>query len=133
MEPLIHGRTYAVVQNRPYASIKKRDLLVYLGRPDASKPDRLEMLHRAVEGDRHGWIMSGDNNRWSESWDRVTPKTYLGTVVALFEFPAGTPAAIPETVATAPVLPLQPARMTCALFPGASGAFRQGCIPAMQR
>src|SRR5665213_1787327 len=72
MEPLIHGQTYAVVQKRAYASIEKRDLLVYMGRPNASKPDRLKMLHRAVMHDRHGWLMSGDNNRWSESWDRVT-------------------------------------------------------------
>ena len=44
------------------------------------------MLHRAVDRDSGGWIMSGDNNRWSERWDRVTPTTYMGTVVALVEF-----------------------------------------------
>jgi hypothetical protein len=87
MEPLIHGQTFAVVQKRDFQSITKRDILVYMGRPDASKPDRRKMLHRAVMHDRHGWIMSGDNNRWSESWDRVTPQTYVGTVVALFEYP----------------------------------------------
>ena len=89
MEPLIHGRTYAVIQNLRYDLIRKYDLLVYLGRPGASLPDRERMLHRAVKHDRHGWIMSGDNNRWSESWDRVTPTTYIGTVVALFAFPNG--------------------------------------------
>jgi hypothetical protein len=86
MEPLIHGKTFAVVQNRPYASIALRDLVVYMGRPDGSKPTRMKMLHRAVEHDGGGWIMSGDNNRWSESWDRVTPQTYGGVVVALFGF-----------------------------------------------
>jgi hypothetical protein len=86
MEPLIHGRTFAVVQNRPFASIATRDLLVYMGRPDASKATRVKMLHRAVEHDSGGWIMSGDNNRWSESWDRVTPQTYGGVVVALFGY-----------------------------------------------
>ena len=45
------------------------------------------MLHRAVMHDRRGWIMSGDNNRWSESWDRVTTENYIGTVKALFAFP----------------------------------------------
>lgn len=89
MEPLIHGKTYAVIQKRPYEAIAKKDLLVYLGRPDASKPNRMTMLHRAVMHDRHGWVMSGDNNRWSESWDRVTAETYVGTVVALFEYPQG--------------------------------------------
>jgi hypothetical protein len=87
MEPLIHGKTYAVIVKLPYESIAKRDLLVYMGRPDANKPDRFKMLHRAVLHDRYGWMMSGDNNRWSESWDRVTPETYVGVVVALFEYP----------------------------------------------
>jgi hypothetical protein len=87
MEPLIHGKTYVVAQKRPYVLIAKGDLLVYMGRPDASKADRTRMLHRAVQSDRYGWLMSGDNNRWSESWDRVTPQTYLGVVVALFDFP----------------------------------------------
>jgi len=105
MEPLIHGQTFTVIQDRPYNLIKKYDLLVYMGRPNASKPDRLEMLHRAVKGDRYGWIMSGDNNRWSESWDRVTPKTYLGTVVALFECPDAAATPIPAAVETARVTP----------------------------
>ena len=87
MEPFIHGQTYFVVQKRPYESITHRDLLVYMGRPDASKPDRIKILHRAVDHDRYGWIMSGDNNRWSETWDRVAAKTYVGTAVAFFEFP----------------------------------------------
>ena len=46
-------------------------------------------LHRAVLRDRGGWLMSGDNNARSESWDRVTPQTYVGTVEALFEVAAG--------------------------------------------
>ena len=29
------------------------------------------------------------NNARSESWDRVTPQTYVGTVEALFEVAAG--------------------------------------------
>lgn len=86
MRPLIVGKVYAVAVKLPYERIGKSDLLVYRGRPDAAKVDRTEMLHRAVAHDRDGWIMSGDNNRWTESWDRVTPATYLGTVVALFAF-----------------------------------------------
>ncbi len=87
MEPLIHGRTYVVVAKRPYRSIARQDILLYRGRPDAAKSERRPLLHRAVLQDRYGWLMSGDNNRWSESWDRVTPDTYLGTVVAIFSFP----------------------------------------------
>ena len=86
MEPLIHGKVYAVIQKQNFSTIAKSDILVYLGRPNESKPDRQVMLHRAVDHDSGGWIMSGDNNRWSEKWDRVTPNTYMGTVVALVEF-----------------------------------------------
>lgn len=89
MEPTIRGQTYFVVQKLPFESINRNDLLVYMGRPNAAKPDRVKILHRAVQHDRHGWIMSGDNNRWSETWDRVTPQTYVGVAVAFFEFPQG--------------------------------------------
>jgi hypothetical protein len=85
MEPLIHGSVYVVIQKVPYETIQKADVLVYMGRLDARRPDRTCILHRAVDHDRGGWLMSGDNNRWSESWDRVTPDNYIGTVVMIFE------------------------------------------------
>ena len=87
MEPLIHGRAYVVVQPLPYDRIIKGELLVYMGRPSAAKKDRTSMLHRTVLQDKGGWMMSGDNNRWTESWDRVTTTTYMGTVTAILEFP----------------------------------------------
>ena len=87
MEPLIQGKTYAVIKRCPFDAVVERDILVYRGRPDQSKLERITMLHRAVMHDRRGWIMSGDNNRWSESWDRVTTENYIGTVKALFAFP----------------------------------------------
>jgi len=87
MEPLIHGKTYAVIVKLPFDSIAQRDLLVYRGRPNANQADTVTILHRAVQHDKYGWLMSGDNNRWSESWDRVTSDNYAGTVVAIFAFP----------------------------------------------
>ena len=87
MAPLIKGRAYVVVQKRSYDAIAKGALLVYMGRPDANKPDRTCMLHRAVMHDSGGWLMCGDNNRWAESWDRVTPTSYMGMVTAILEFP----------------------------------------------
>jgi hypothetical protein len=87
MEPLIHGKTYVVVEKRPYAAISLNDILLYQGRPDANRPETKTMLHRAVAHDRYGWMMRGDYNRYTESWDRVTPQTYSGTVVAIFAFP----------------------------------------------
>ena len=88
MEPLIHGKTFAVIKKCPFDAVVERDILVYRGRPDASRARRVTMLHRAVLRDGRGWIMSGDNNRWSESWDRVTEDNYIGTVQALFAFPS---------------------------------------------
>lgn len=85
MEPLIHGRTYVVVRKQAFDGIRKSDLLVYMGRLNARASQRTCTLHRAVDHDRYGWLMSGDNNRWTESWDRVTPDNYVGTVVAIFE------------------------------------------------
>lgn len=87
MLPLISGKAYVVVQYRTYDTINRGELLVYQGRPNAAKNERICMLHRAVMMDKDGWVMSGDNNRWSESWDRVTPVTYLGTVTTILEFP----------------------------------------------
>ena len=72
-----------VFMPRAYDSIQVGDVLEYSGRPDANKPDRRPIIHRAVAHDKGGWIMSGDHNRWSESWDRVTPETYIGTVLYL--------------------------------------------------
>lgn len=86
MEPIIRGRVYVVTRRQRYDEIREQQLLVYFGRPDPSRSDRQSMLHRAVLRDDGGWIMSGDNNRYSESWDRVTPETYVGTVEAIFEF-----------------------------------------------
>jgi hypothetical protein len=87
MEPFIIGRVYVVVQYRPYDSIERGEVLVYMGRPDANKTGRSCMLHRAVLRDHGGWLMCGDNNHWSESWDRVTPVNYLGTAVVVLEAP----------------------------------------------
>ncbi len=88
MEPLIKGRAYVVVQTLPFDRIIKGELLVYLGHPSAANMQNPTcMLHRTVLQDKGGWIMSGDNNRWSESWDRVTKSTYIGTVTTILEFP----------------------------------------------
>jgi hypothetical protein len=87
MEPLIHGKAYVVVRKMPYEAITKGALLVYMGRPNASKPDRVSMLHRTVDRDAGGWLMRGDNNARTESWDRVTPNNYMGTVEMILEYP----------------------------------------------
>jgi hypothetical protein len=89
MEPLIPARpTYVVVAKPSFETLKRSDLLVYMGRLDARRADRTCTLHRAVEHDRLGWLMSGDHNRWTESWDRVTPENYIGKVLLILEAPS---------------------------------------------
>lgn len=85
MEPFIHGITYVVIEKVAYQTIRPADLLVYFGRTNPRRAERTCLLHRAVDHDRYGWLMSGDNNRWSESWDRVTPENYVGRVTMIFE------------------------------------------------
>ena len=43
--------------------------------------NRNPIIHRAVELDAHGWLMSGDSAPLSESWARVTRENYLGAGV----------------------------------------------------
>lgn len=84
MLPTITSGSWIVWRRTPYAEIKIGDVLVYMGRPNAALPDRIRIVHRVVAKDRLGFIMSGDNNARSESWDRVTPETYIGTVAAIY-------------------------------------------------
>lgn len=86
MEPLIHGVCFVVMERQPYAAVKKFDVLEYWGRLDANSPKRTLVLHRAVLLDSAGWIMSGDNNMYSESWDRLTALTYIGTAIRIFQY-----------------------------------------------
>jgi hypothetical protein len=87
MEPLIPARVYVVLEKTPFGSISNKDILAYDSRLNADARRQQTILHRAVGRDRLGWLMSGDNNRWSESWNRVTAGNYVGRAVALFMFP----------------------------------------------
>ena len=42
------------------------------------------VMHQAAMRDGGGWIMSGLNNERSETWERVTPATYVGTVARVY-------------------------------------------------
>lgn len=85
MKPLLDGPAYVVAEAVPFDQVQKGDVLFYNGRIDRTKPDRQVLIHRAVMKDKHGWIMSGDANRYSENWDRVTPETLMGRAVVIFE------------------------------------------------
>ena len=75
MRPLMAGGEYVVtVEN--FDAIERGQVLVY-----HATYNRNPIIHRAVELDAHGWLMSGDSAPVSESWARVTRENYLGTVV----------------------------------------------------
>lgn len=86
MEPLILGYDWIVWRKpdtAPYADLRAGQVIVY-------KADWLPgktVVHRLVQKDSHGWILSGDNNPYSEASWRVTEATYLGTVVAINRSP----------------------------------------------
>ena len=42
------------------------------------------VLHQAALKDRLGWIMSGLHNERSETWERLTPSSYKGTVARVY-------------------------------------------------
>lgn len=86
MEPLIHGPSFVVCRDTGWDSVRLFDVVEYWGRPDANSLRKTLLLHRAVMQDQEGWIMSGDNNAFSESWDRMVPDTYVGTAVAVFSY-----------------------------------------------
>ena len=78
MKPLLKGGEYVVTVYR-YDDIRTGEVLVYT----ATYHDK-PIIHRAVQKDGYGWLMSGDSSPRSESWARVTKDNYLGTAVAAY-------------------------------------------------
>ena len=68
-----------VVSVKNYPAIELGQVLIY----SATYHDK-PIIHRAVEKDGYGWLMSGDSSPRSESWARVTEENYLGTAVAAY-------------------------------------------------
>ena len=78
MKPLLRGGEYAVTVAK-FSEVKQGQVLVYRATYNANP-----IIHRAVEHDRDGWIMSGDSAKHTETWARVTAANYLGTVVLIY-------------------------------------------------
>lgn len=85
MKPLLQGGEW-VVTAAAYNQIQLGQVLVYKA-PYNQSP----IIHRAVQKDKDGWLMSGDSSPISESWFRVTPESYIGTAIAIFRDPNTTP------------------------------------------
>ncbi len=88
MKPLIPGKAVLLVK-KDFAAVAVGSVLVYLGRV---KPggEEMSLCHRAKAYDRQarGFIMQGDHGCAPETWQRVTPKNYRGTVLMIFNYPA---------------------------------------------
>lgn len=82
MRPLLEGGDYVVLKRVPYAEIKEGDVLSYYATwQSATAP---AVIHRAVQKDAYGWIMSGDSVSTTESFARVTEHNYLGKLIAIY-------------------------------------------------
>lgn len=90
MQPLIVETDWIVVDGSvPYASVRVGQPITYLPDDDMRKifPDLkpgVPVAHRVVAKDRHGLLLSGDNNARSEATKRVTEKHYIGVVVGIY-------------------------------------------------
>lgn len=79
MKPLLQGGEYAVTA-KDFSNIKEGQILVY-----HATYNKNPIIHRAVQHDSYGWLMSGDSAKISESWSRVTEQNYIGTVIAIYK------------------------------------------------
>jgi hypothetical protein len=82
MRPTISGQSYVVGVKKPYDQIKEGEIGNYM--PKWAKGQ--VVIHRFVQKDKGGWIASGDANKRSESWERVTPENYHDTVTAIHTY-----------------------------------------------
>ena len=71
---------YAVIDGAAtYDGITTGALVVYFATWAGGR-----VLHQAAARDSGGWIMSGLHNERSETWDRLTPANYIGTVARVY-------------------------------------------------
>ncbi len=81
MEPAIITPCYSVIVHTPWESLEVGDIAVYLPKWSSGL-----VIHRCVQKDAGGWIMSGDNNAISESWERMTPANYFGKLQSVHKW-----------------------------------------------
>lgn len=67
-----------VVAGGAFADVVIGDVLVYRATWRGAAENRI--IHRTVQKDSYGWIMSGDSAPMSESWARVTAANFDGKV-----------------------------------------------------
>ncbi len=87
MRPLIPGKAVLVVR-KDFGAAAVGNIIVYFGRVGRMAAEEISLCHRARLRDAGGFVMQGDANAAAEWWQRVTPKNYRGTVIAIFNYPA---------------------------------------------
>lgn len=83
MLPTMDAGDYLIGIKVPYEELKEGDIVTY--NPDWN--GKKSVVHRLVLKDKRGWILSGDNNPRSESWERMTPEKYTSKVVKIIRKP----------------------------------------------
>jgi hypothetical protein len=93
MRPAIYDYDYVIISNPSkdsFENVKEGDIVLY--RADWAPPLSPPVLHRTVEKDRYGWIMTGDNEASPyENKTRLTSANYLGRLVAIYRLENATP------------------------------------------
>ncbi len=87
MKPLIPGKAVLLVK-KDFGAVAVGNVLVYSGRLTAAPSEPITLCHRAKLLDAGGFVMQGDHGCILETWQRVTPKNYRGTVLMIFNYPA---------------------------------------------
>lgn len=79
-DPLTTVVAYAVLDRAaPFAGLTVGALVVYTPAWASGR-----VMHQAAARDASGWIMAGLHNTRSETWDRLTPANYIGTVARIY-------------------------------------------------
>ena len=84
MEPTLTTDDRLVSVRVPFEELKEGEIVTY--KPSWAKDGQV-ITHRLVQKDKGGWILSGDANKRSESFERMTPEKYLGKVVKIIRKP----------------------------------------------
>lgn len=81
MFPLIpRQECFAVAKRVAWADVKLGTVVIYRPQWNLRQP----VCHRLVAKDGLGFIASGDANKRSESWERVTEETFDSEVIAIW-------------------------------------------------
>lgn len=80
MRPTLDGGDSILCLPVPYEDLKEGDIVNYRPKWNNGKLT----IHRLVLKDKGGWIASGDGNKRSENWERVTKDNYVDRATQIY-------------------------------------------------